>query len=154
MGIKNLNKFLKKHIPSIYVKKNLADYRGKTIAIDTNVYLHYFRKTLLDNWIQGFFKFICSLKKHNIIPVFIYDSVAPIEKNKTKEERREKRKKIYEKIDNINKALEQYNSTQIINDVLKNIMKKYRKMSLLSDEEDEEYIDVFVIKKELNYTRI
>lgn len=153
MGIKNLHKFMQKHAPYIYEHEiPLSKYRGKKIAIDINVYLFYYKKSLQDRWISGFLNFITIFKKYNIIPVFVYDTFAPQEKNQTKEERRDKKRKVYEKIDEINEALEKYKTTKEVNDILRNIMiKKGSKMNLLlsDDDDDDDYINIYVIQKEL-----
>ena len=41
MGIRNLNRFLRKKCTTLSIKKkHLSDYRNKTIVIDTSIYLY------------------------------------------------------------------------------------------------------------------
>ena len=51
MGIKNLNKFLKKHCPDVFVESDLSNYAYKKIAIDISLYIFkykaIFRETMV-----------------------------------------------------------------------------------------------------------
>jgi hypothetical protein len=71
MGVRFLNKYLKKHgwkgIRSIHVH----DLTGKTIVVDTSIYLYRFKaaESLLPNMLL----LIKLFKQHHINPIFIFD---------------------------------------------------------------------------------
>jgi len=79
MGIKHLNKFLRENCSkkSIY-KIHLSSLKGKTVVIDTSIYLYKFisENALLEN----FYLFISILLHYGIIPIFIFDGKPPAEK--------------------------------------------------------------------------
>jgi len=71
MGVRFLNKFLKQHgwkgIQSIRVN----ELTGKTIVIDTSIYLYRFKA--MEALSLNMLLFIDLLKKNNITPIFIFD---------------------------------------------------------------------------------
>lgn len=80
MGIKNLNKYLyencsKKAISKIHLRK----LSGKTIVIDTSIYLYHFlgENALMENM----YLLISILKLYDITPIFIFDGKPPSEKH-------------------------------------------------------------------------
>ena len=87
MGIKNLNRFLRDNCKkkSIY-KASLKDLRGKTIVIDTSIYLYKFlgENALMENM----YLFISTLLDNGITPIFIFDGKPPPEKREILLERR------------------------------------------------------------------
>lgn len=94
MGINQLNKFIRNKCDNkdnnsiTHIK--LCDLKGKTIVIDTSIYMYKYAK---DNYIiEGMFKMISTLLYYNIKPVFIFDGKPPIEKEKLIEERKIKKK--------------------------------------------------------------
>ena len=79
MGIKNLNKYLyekcsKKAISKIHLRK----LSGKTLVIDTSIYLYHFlgENALMENM----YLLISILKLYDITPIFIFDGKPPPEK--------------------------------------------------------------------------
>jgi 5'-3' exonuclease len=93
MGIKNLNRFLRDNCKkkSIY-KASLKDLRGKTIVIDTSIYLYKFlgENALMENM----YLFISTLLDNDITPIFIFDGKPPPEKREILLERRLGKKEI------------------------------------------------------------
>lgn len=79
MGIKHLNQFLRENCSrhSIY-KIHLSSLKGKTVVIDTSIYLYKFisENALLEN----FYLFISILLHYGAIPIFIFDGKPPAEK--------------------------------------------------------------------------
>lgn len=98
MGIKNLHPFLRKICPNIYQQHHLSEYRFKKIAIDLSIYLCKFKTIYGEKWLEALFRLICILRKWNIHMVFVFDSKAPPEKDREKEERRQARKKNEERV--------------------------------------------------------
>jgi len=79
MGIKNLNKFLhEKCCKNSISKIHFREISGKTIVIDTSIYLYQFlgEGSLMENM----YLFISIMKLYNITPIFIFDGKPPPEK--------------------------------------------------------------------------
>lgn len=80
MGIKNLNKYLyEKCRKTSITKVHFRELSGKTIVIDTSIYLYHFlgENALMENM----YLFISIMRLYNIIPIFIFDGKPPPEKN-------------------------------------------------------------------------
>ena len=78
MGVRFLNTLIKRMAPHALKYVSLSQYSGKTIVIDTSIYIH---KYLASNSLMESMYFMISQFKHlNITPVFIFDGVAPAEK--------------------------------------------------------------------------
>ena len=78
MGVRFLNTLIKRAAPRALNYVSLSQYAGKTIAIDTSIYIH---KYLASNSLMESMYFMISQFKYlNITPVFIFDGVAPAEK--------------------------------------------------------------------------
>jgi len=78
MGIQYLNSFLKRNTNEHSIKKlKLNDLYGKTIVIDTSIYLYRFlaEEALLDNM----YTMLSLFKYYNIAPIFVFDGKAPPE---------------------------------------------------------------------------
>ena len=79
MGIKYLNRFLAEHCnKSSISKKNISTLNGKTIVVDTSIYMYKFiaEGTLLENM----YSLISIFKENNITLIFIFDGKSPPEK--------------------------------------------------------------------------
>ena len=78
MGVRFLNTLIKRKAPSALKYVSLSQYSGKTIVVDTSIYIH---KYLASNSLMESMYFMISQFKYlNITPVFIFDGVAPAEK--------------------------------------------------------------------------
>lgn len=90
MGIKGLNSFLKQ-----YGKKvELSNYQNQKVAIDTSIYLYKYKyKATQKQFLQRFQYQINQFERNNIMPLYIFDGKAPIEKLQVKEKRREVQEK-------------------------------------------------------------
>ena len=91
MGINQLNKFIcSKCKKNAITHIDLSDLQGKTIVIDTSIYMYKYAK---ENYIiEGMFKMISTLLYYNIKPIFVFDGKPPAEKEHLLVERREKKK--------------------------------------------------------------
>ena len=79
MGIKNLNKFLMGKCSSESIlKKHLGIFGGKTIVIDTSIYLYKFMENSI--LIENMYLFISILLHYKITPIFVFDGKPPKEK--------------------------------------------------------------------------
>jgi flap endonuclease-1 len=90
MGVKELNPFLREHSPEAITETLLKDFSGKKIAIDTSIYFYKFLYKN-DRFLEGFFQQIYRLRVNNMIPIYIFDGIPPPEKNKTLQQRRERK---------------------------------------------------------------
>jgi flap endonuclease-1 len=79
MGIKHLNQFLKQNCSQKSIHRiHLRSLKGKTVVIDTSIYLYKFiaRNALVEH----FTIFLSLFKKYGITPIFIFDGKPPPEK--------------------------------------------------------------------------
>jgi 5'-3' exonuclease len=130
MGIKNLSKFLRTQCPDIYETIHLSEYAYKKVAIDTSLYLCNYKALYGDKgWLSAFIKLVACLRKNEIHCVFIYDSGAPPEKDAERKERALQRAKLQERVYKLEEAIEEYNNTGEISQVLIDFQNK-RKIKL------------------------
>ena len=87
MGIQGLTSLLKKISPNSIISKSLFQYKHKTIAIDTSLFIHKFMYNH-GNVINGFFHQIFLLKINKIQPVYVFDGKPPNEKNNVLKKRK------------------------------------------------------------------
>ena len=116
MGIKHLNKFLLTNCSRNSIKNtSLNDFYGKTIVIDTFIYLYKYMEDgggeLLPNKIE---KLILTFQKYKITPIFIFDGKPPQEKRILLEQRRLKKEEAKFKYDNILKKIEDSESIKSV----------------------------------------
>ena len=82
MGIPLLNKLIRekcKNLSNAIRQIHFSDLKGKIIAVDTSIYMYKFigENALIDNMYQ----LIMFFKQNEIIPLFIFDGIAPPEKH-------------------------------------------------------------------------
>jgi 5'-3' exonuclease len=118
MGIKSLNKFLKSAFPDLFELIHISEYQFKKIAIDTSLYLCSYKALYQERWLSAFVKLISVLRENEIHCVFIYDTGAPVEKQKERQRRAENRDRLQERIQIIEYAVEKYENEGVIDDVL------------------------------------
>tara|TARA_B110000967_G_scaffold199842_1_gene234769 strand:+ start:12394 stop:13338 length:945 start_codon:yes stop_codon:yes gene_type:complete len=90
MGIRNLNKYLKKNCTKSICNVQLKELEHKTIVIDTSIYLYRF--VTEDALMENMYHMISILLNYNIEPIFVFDGKPPIEKNETINTRKNERK--------------------------------------------------------------
>jgi 5'-3' exonuclease len=115
MGVRFLNTLIKRKAPSALKYVSLSQYSGKTIVIDTSIYIH---KYLASNSLMESMYFMISQFKYlNITPVFIFDGVAPAEKKGVLNARasvRENALEQYNRLDTLlHKSVEPSSSTEV-----------------------------------------
>ena len=67
MGIKDLNKFLRKYSPGCLINKKISDYANKTIAIDTSLIIYKSAENVFKNYENDFFSHEKSNKRVYIL---------------------------------------------------------------------------------------
>ena len=79
MGIPKLNSYLIQNCSKQSIdKKHLSTFSGKTIVIDTSIYLYKFATT--NGIIPSLYQMIRTFKYYNIKPIFVFDGKPPEEK--------------------------------------------------------------------------
>lgn len=124
MGINNLNKFLRAHCPEVFVPTHLSEYAYKKLAIDTSLYMCKYKYACKDNWLHAFLKLVAALRKNEVHCIFVYDTSAPVEKELERQARAEQRQKTEDTTAELEAALEHYNNTKEISDLLRSYQKR------------------------------
>lgn len=86
MGIRCLNKFLKKLCNPCINTVGLDSLYGKKIVIDANIYMFDF--AINNELIESFYKMISLFRYYNITPIYVFDGKTNINKVETLEKRR------------------------------------------------------------------
>jgi 5'-3' exonuclease len=78
MGIKHLNRFVKRECPGAINHIALHELSGKVVVVDASIYMYRFlaEQALLENM----YTMISLFQMHDIVPVFIFDGKPPDEK--------------------------------------------------------------------------
>jgi 5'-3' exonuclease len=110
MGIKGLNSFLKEYA----TKVELSDYTNKKIAIDISIYLYKFKyKATTNQFIRRFDYQLNQFNRNNIIPLYVFDGPAPIEKQQVIQKRREKNTDLVITKEDIQKLKEYFDENEV-----------------------------------------
>lgn len=105
MGIKNLNKLLHEKCGKNSISKiHFSEISGKTIVIDTSIYLYQFlgEGCLMENM----YLLISVMKLYNIMPIFIFDGKPPPEKTELLKQRYIDKKNAQQKYKKLHLLLE------------------------------------------------
>jgi len=79
MGIRDLNRYISDHCTKRAIaRKPLLVLRNKTIVVDTSIYLYKYVGQ--DSLLSSFERMIELFQNYKIIPIFVFDGKAPIEK--------------------------------------------------------------------------
>ncbi|XP_037315192.2 probable flap endonuclease 1 homolog [Pungitius pungitius] len=88
MGITKLADLIRRQAPDAISHKDIIDYSGKVIALDTSVVMNQFRAaTPLLSPLTGLFFRTLTFLEHDIKPVFVFDGKPPKEKAPVLEKR-------------------------------------------------------------------
>lgn len=161
MGIKNLHKFFKKHVPSTYAPQGFELFAGKRIAVDIPVYLYKYKSVSPKRWLNAFAHFMFVLLEHDARPIAVYDTRAPAEKKKRQGERRERRCNARERATMLEQDFKRFTSTGEVSLTLRNASKRSGKrgLSTLAAVHDNggvfdpDFIDKKSIQQEIAYLR-
>lgn len=118
MGLHQLNKFLKTHALNCMHTCNFMYMRNKTIVIDTNLYMHLFKRE--NQLIINMYWLITLFKNNKINMIFVFDGTPPPEKLRVLQKRKEKKRESNKKI----KELEQCITSDNIHDINNKIKKE------------------------------
>ena len=89
MGIKLLSSFIKSYCKDIVVQKHLSCFYGKTIVIDTSIYMYRYKR---ENALIEKMYLLCTIfNYYKINAIFVFDGKMPEEKYKTILARKEER---------------------------------------------------------------
>lgn len=97
MGPRKLNQFFRSKQPDGIREIGLSEFSGKTIVVDTSIYLYRFNTN--NELIENLYIMISILRQNNITPIFIFDGKPPPEKYESLNIRRKERddaEKMYE----------------------------------------------------------
>ncbi|XP_014915972.1 probable flap endonuclease 1 homolog isoform X1 [Poecilia latipinna] len=90
MGITKLADLIRSNAPNAVSYKDISDYTGKVIALDTSVVLNQFRAATPSlSPLTGLFFRTLTFLEHDIKPVFVFDGKPPVEKTPVLERRAE-----------------------------------------------------------------
>jgi 5'-3' exonuclease len=109
MGINNLYKVINEIAPSSIRKYPLSRLRGYRVAIDISIFLYKYIRSAGDRyWMGTFILLLCTLKKHGIKAVCVFDGPnPPIEKQQERVLRRETTKKIRDRMERCKQMIEE-----------------------------------------------
>jgi len=96
MGIKNLNSVIKDTMKKMTFDK----LRGSIIGVDFSLFLYRFVYNK-NNPVECFLRQIHLFFRHKILPVYVIDGDAPLEKKSALDKRAHKRQKLYDNIANL-----------------------------------------------------
>lgn len=89
MGISDLYKVIEEHCPEVLVPIHLSQFRGLKFAVDISIFLNKYVKTSgPDRWLSSFIMLLCTLKKHGIKVVAIFDGPNPPPEKRQEQDRR------------------------------------------------------------------
>lgn len=119
MGPRGLNQFFRNKNPEGINEMNIESFSGKTIVVDTSIYLYRFNTN--NELIENLYIMICVFKRHNITPLFIFDGKPPPEKFDSLNVRRKEREEAEKLYDML---LEAKNTVNINKSLLEKIKRK------------------------------
>lgn len=131
MGIRYLNGYLNRTCSRRSIRKiHLKDLTGKTIVVDTSIYMYKFlaQGALVENM----YLLITTLQHFKINPVFIFDGKTPVEKIDTVKQRIEDKKIAEEEYNKLQVKMKDDSLTEIekveIDNELKNLKRQFIKI--------------------------
>lgn len=132
MGIKNLNKYLRINCPNSIKCIHLSELNGKKIAIDISIYLYkYESENML---LENIYLLLSILRYYNIIPIFIFDGKAPIEKKALIQKRFQDREDAENECSRLRESLKDLSNDNEKQNVLEAIDKYKKKIIYITKE--------------------
>lgn len=119
MGIKNLKGLIKEFSSNTIRQTFLMDYKMKTVAIDTSIYLYRYTYCNPKDPISYFVEQVLRLLKNGITPVYIFDGKPPEDKMECLDERKERKLELSRKSDKLQYMINQHNSELYSENVFK-----------------------------------
>jgi len=91
MGIRYLNKYIRRKCSRDIVEVALYKLRGKKVAIDASIYMYRYKSE--GCLIDGMYQMAMLLRRSGVIPVFVFDGKPPQEKMALLKQRRDDKKR-------------------------------------------------------------
>ena len=149
MGIKNLNRFLFDHCSKKSICKiHLSELAGKTLVIDTSIYLYKF--SYEDSLIENMYLFVSILKHYKIRPLFIFDGKPPPEKRDLLQRRRMEKKDAENKYMKLKELIQDVSNNQIDEDI-QHEMDKLKKMFIRIHDDEIKKVKMLLDAYGVNY---
>ena len=150
MGIQNLNSYLRKYTTDKAINKiTLKELSGKKIVVDTSIYLYRFISE--DALLENMYIMISLFKLYNIVPIFVFDGIAPIDKNKTIEKRNNEKLIAEEEYNKLKKELQTIDSSDKLYLTIMNTMEQLKKKFIRLKREDFQSIQELITAFGLKY---
>ena len=141
MGISRLNSFLRRRCNKNLTTVHLREFRGKTLVIDTSIYLYKFKA---DGCIITNMYYMCILLKYyGITPIFVFDGKPPPEKRATIEKRKTKKAEAETEYNTLKKKLEGVYDTRLKKIIESKIIKLQRDFIRIKNREIREVKKLF-----------
>lgn len=138
MGIKNLNSVIKESM-----KKTTFDkLRGSIIGVDFSLFLYRFVYNK-NNPIECFLRQVHLFFRHKILPVYVIDGDAPLEKQVTLDKRAQKRQKLYDTIADLLDKQTENNSPTTNTKITSEITKLERRCVIFSQKQVQDILYFF-----------
>lgn len=102
MGIKSINKLLRRKCPSAILQTSISKFANQLVFVDTSIFMYKYKYS--NDILSGFLEMINKLYEFNITPVFVFDG-KPEENKIVIKERKEKKEKAKSKIQKLEKEL-------------------------------------------------
>tara|TARA_B100000902_G_C27229097_1_gene873832 strand:+ start:368 stop:1300 length:933 start_codon:yes stop_codon:yes gene_type:complete len=168
MGIRALNKYIRDNTRNTdaIISSHLQYFSGKTIVIDTSIYIYKFIKDAIlksneincllskdfqNNILNNYFeKLIALFKKYSIVPIFIFDGSVPEEKRQIIVERQQKKQ--YNK-GNFYKLLDSYTDYSLITKKDFAKLKDYRIKQIFISDANIKTIQSYFIENKIKYLK-
>ncbi len=142
MGIKLLNKFLRKQCKQDIKLIHLSELKNKTIVIDISIYLYRFKgeNALIENIYQ-----LCSIFKfYNIDCLFIFDGDRPEEKSETLIKRSQQKKEVEKECEKLENTIENEIDSTKKNELKKKLVKLKKNCVRINNDDIEEVKNLLV----------
>jgi len=140
MGIKNLNSVIKESM-----KKTTFDkLRGTKIGVDFSLFLYRFIYNN-NNPIECFLRQIHLFFRYKILPIYVIDGIAPLEKRTILDRRAQKRQKMYNNIANLLDKQSENNSPNTSSMINSEITKLERRCVVFSQKQVQDILYFFEI---------
>jgi flap endonuclease-1 len=138
MGIKNLNSVIKESM-----KKTTFDkLRGSIIGVDFSLFLYRFVYNN-NNPVECFLRQIHMFFRYKILPVYVIDGDAPLEKRTTLDKRAQKRQKMYDNIADLLELQSENNSPNTSSRINSEITKLERRCVVFSQKQVQDILYFF-----------
>jgi len=138
MGIKNLNSVIKDTMKKMTFDK----LRGSIIGVDFSIFLYRFVYNN-NNPIECFLRQIHMFFRHKILPVYVIDGEAPLEKQTTLDKRAHKRQKLYDNIADLMEKQSENNSPTTSSRINSEITKLERRCVVFSQKQVQDILYFF-----------